>query len=100
MAAVAWGGSWGGLIHVASGIRGGAGSSAESFGAGGVGGVENDLALRADGGGAAVVDVGGGVEPDAGVAVLVVVVIEERVAEPSGVVDAWVKRLGEGGAVL
>src|SRR3546814_11570458 len=38
--------------------------------------------------GAAVVNVGGGVEPDAGVAVVVVVVLEERVAERPGVVEA------------
>src|SRR3546814_19907380 len=38
--------------------------------------------------GAAVVNVGGGVEPDAGVAVVVVVVLAERVAERPGVVEA------------
>ena len=60
----------------------------ESFGVGGVGGVEDGLAVGADGGGAAVVDVGGGVQGDAGVAVVVVVVVEEPVAEGSGVIDA------------
>src|SRR3546814_25750 len=61
---------------------------AESFGTCGVGGIEDDLAGGSDLVGAAVVNVGGGVEPDAGVAVVVVVVLEERVAERPGVVEA------------
>src|SRR3546814_20231808 len=70
------------------GDPGGGGWWSESFGAGGVGSVEDGLASGSDGGVAAVVDVGGGVEPDAGVAVVVVVVSEEPVAERAGVVDA------------
>jgi len=42
----------------------------EAFGVGGVGGAEDLGPLGSDELGAAVVDVGGGVEPDAGVAVL------------------------------
>src|SRR3546814_2877612 len=60
----------------------------ESFGSCGVGGIEDDLAGGSDLVGAAVVNVAGGVEPDAGVAVVVVVVLEERVAERPGVVEA------------
>ena len=60
----------------------------ESFGVGAVGGVEDELSAGSDGGGSPVVDVGGGMQPDAGVAMLVVVVIEERVGEAAGVVDA------------
>ena len=55
--------------------------------------------LFADGGGGAVVDRGWGVEPDPGVAVLVVVVIEEGFAERSGVFDA-AEGSGERRAVL
>ena len=50
---------------------------AESFGVAGVGGVEDVLSVGPDGFGAAEVDVGGGVQADAGVAVVVVVVVEE-----------------------
>jgi len=50
-------------------------------GSGVVGGVEDGLSLFADRVGSAVVDVGWGVEPGAGVAVLVVVVLEESVDE-------------------
>ena len=53
----------------------------------GVGGVEGDGALFTDFGGGAVVDRGRGVQPDAGVAVDVVVVVEERFAERSRVGD-------------
>ena len=58
--------------------------SPEAVGVGGVGVVEDGLALGADGVGSSVVDVGWGVEADAGVAVLVVVVGEELVDEGSG----------------
>ena len=54
---------------------------------GGVGGVEGGGALGADLAGGAVVDRRWGVQPDAGVAVDVVVVIEERHAERAGVLD-------------
>jgi hypothetical protein len=47
----------------------------EAFGVLGVGGAEDDGPLLSDELGAPVVDVGGGVEPDAGVTVLVVVVM-------------------------
>jgi hypothetical protein len=60
----------------------------EAFGMSGEGGVEGDGALAADLAGGAVVDRRGGVEPDAGVAVLAVVPGEEVDAEGSGVVDA------------
>ena len=53
----------------------------ESVGSGGVGGVEDALAFLTDDVVEAVVDVGWGVQGDAGVAVLVVVVLEERFAE-------------------
>ena len=55
--------------------------SAESVGVGGVGVVEEGLAVCADGVVVAAVDAGGGVVADAGVAVVVVVVGEERVDE-------------------
>ena len=48
----------------------------EAFGVGLVGGVQDAGAFVADGFGEAVVDVGGGVETDAGVAVVVVVVVK------------------------
>src|SRR3546814_20052910 len=48
------------------GDPGGGGWLSESFGAGGVGSVEDGLASGSDGGVAAVEEVGGGVEPDAG----------------------------------
>ena len=51
----------------------------------GVGAVENDGSLLAHSSGSPVVDVGGGVEPDAGVAVVVVVPVEEPAAEGVGV---------------
>ena len=54
-------------------------------GGGGVGRVQGELALSADLAGGAVVDAGGGVQPDAGVAVLVVVVGEELLGERAGV---------------
>jgi hypothetical protein len=52
-----------------------------SGGVGGVGVVEDGLAVCADGVVVAAVDAGGGVVADAGVAVVVVVVVEERVDE-------------------
>ena len=52
-----------------------------------VGGVERLGPLVPDLGGGAVVDRGGGVQADAGVTVHVVVVVEERGAEPAGVLD-------------
>ena len=53
-----------------------------------VGGVEGGAALGADLVGGAVVDRGWGVPADPGVAVLVVVVVEERLAEGTGVGEA------------
>ena len=52
-----------------------------------VGSVEGDAALGADLAGGAVVDRGRGVQPDPGVAVDVVVVLEERRAEASRISD-------------
>ena len=78
----------GSLIQATVGSLGGVGPAvAEPGGVGGVGGVEGDGALGADLGGGAVVDRRWGVQPDAGVAVDVVVVIEEHGAERPGVFD-------------
>ena len=55
--------------------------------------------MRLDGLGAPVMNRGGGVQPDAGMAVFVVVVGEENVAEGAGVVDG-AELSGEGGAVF
>ena len=55
--------------------------SAEPVGPGGEGAVEDELAAGLDGPGGAVVDRGRGVQADPGMAVLVVVVGEEQVAE-------------------
>ena len=56
----------------------------EATGHGGIGGVEDVLALLPDELGPAEMHVSRGVEPDARVAVLVVVVLEEPVAERPG----------------
>ena len=66
---------------------------------GGVGGIEHGGPLRLDGFSPTVVDVGGGVEPYAGVAVLVVVTGEEPHAEGVGVLVA-AEPAGELGPVL
>jgi len=71
----------------------------ESFGVAGVGGGEDLGAVGADGLGGSEVDGRGGVQSEAGVVVLVVVVVEELFAERAGVVDV-VEVVGEGGAVL
>src|SRR3546814_11727057 len=63
------------------GDPGGGGWLSESFGAGGVGSVEDGLASGADGGVEAVVDAGGGEETDAGAAAGGVVVWAEKAAE-------------------
>ena len=69
----------GSLIQATVGSFGGVGPAvAEPGGVGGVGGVEGDGPLGADLAGGAVVDRRRGVQPDAGVAVHMVVVIEER----------------------
>ena len=73
--------------------------SVEPSGVGGVGVVEDLLPVRLDGLGAAVMNRGGGVQPDAGMAVFVVVVGEEDVAEGAGVVDGP-ELSGEGGTVF
>ncbi len=75
------------------------GWSAEAVGFGGVGVVEDGLAVGADGVVVAVVDAGWGVVADAGVAVVVVVVVEELVDEGSGVGEAG-EAFGEAGCVL
>jgi len=72
---------------------------AEAIRAGGIGGVQGGGALGADLTGGAVVDRGGGVQADAAVPVLVVVVGEERLAERSGV-GQGPEAAGEGRAVL
>ena len=64
------------------------GWSSEAVGFEGVGVVEDGLAVGADGVVVAVVDAGWGVVADAGVAVVVVVVVEERVDEAAGVGEA------------
>ncbi len=60
----------------------------EAFGVGLVGVVENGLASGDDGFGLPIVDGGGGHKPDAGVVVLVVVVVNEVVEPSAGVFDA------------
>ncbi len=49
----------------------------EPFGIGLIGGVEDGCSLRLDGGGSAVMDVGGGVIADTGMTMFVVVPVEE-----------------------
>ncbi len=71
----------------------------ESLGLGCVGVVEDGLAVSADGVMVAVVDAGGGVVADAGVAVVMVVVGEELIDERSGVGEAG-EAFGEPGCVL
>ncbi len=65
------------------------GWSAEAVGFEGVGVVEDGLAVGSDGVVVAVVDAGGGVVADAGVAVVVVVVGEELVDEVRGRGRGW-----------
>ena len=90
----------GSLIQATVGSFGGLGSAVpESCRVGGVGGVEGDGTLGADLAGGAVVHRRWGVQPDAGVAVDVVVVIEERDAERAGVFDR-AEPAGERRAVL
>lgn len=69
---------------VAVGDLGWAGSSGEAFGVGGTGGVEGGLAGIVDRAGGRVVDRGGGVSADPGMAVDVVVLGEEPIAECPG----------------
>src|SRR4029453_4827619 len=64
-----------------------------------VGGGEGRRSLGADLGSGAEVHGRGGVQPDAAVAVLVVVVAEELVAESAGVLNG-AESVGEGRAVL
>jgi hypothetical protein len=71
----------------------------EPFGVRGVGAGQDLGPSGPDGVGAAVVDVGGGVQPDPGVPVLVVVPAEEALAERPGVLDA-AEFLREVGPVL
>ncbi len=66
---------------------------------GGIGGVEDFLALLSDRLGEAVVDVGRGVEPDARVPVLVVVVLEEP-SQKARAASMLAKRLGKVGEYL
>ena len=76
------------------------GWSAEAVGFEGVGVVEDGLAVGSDGVVVSVVDAGGGVVADAGVAVVVVVVVgEELVDEEAGVGEAG-EAFGESGCVL
>ena len=69
------------------------------MGLGCVGVVEHGLAVGADGGVVAEVDAGWGVVADAGVSMVVVVVLEELVDERSGVGEAG-EAFGESGCVL
>ena len=73
--------------------------AAEPLGVAGVGGGEDVCAVSADLFGGSIVDGRGGVQSEAGVVVLVVVVVEELFAERAGVLDV-VEVVGEGGAVL
>lgn len=72
---------------------------AEPFRSGRVGGVEGLLAQCTDVAGGAVVNRGGGVQPDPGVAVFVVVVAEEPLAERARV-GQRTETPGEDGRVL
>ena len=71
----------------------------EALGSRGVGGVQDACAIGVDGVRLAVVDGGGGHQADPGVAVLLVVPVEEVAAERACVVDR-VKAGGERGPVL
>ena len=76
------------LIHATVGSAGGVGDLAdEPLGVGGVGGVEYLAALFSDELRSSVVDVGGGVEPDARMAVVVVVPVEEPSTVGVGVLE-------------
>jgi hypothetical protein len=75
------------------------GTSVEPFGVAGVGGGEDLGAVGADGLGGSEVDGCRGVQSEPGVVVLVVVVVEELLAERAGVLDV-LEVVGEGGAVL
>lgn len=75
------------------------GWSSEAVGFECVGVVEDGLAVGSDGVVVAVVDAGGCVVADAGVAVVVVVVVEEGVGEAAGVGEAG-EPFGEAGCVL
>lgn len=68
-------------------------AAAEAVGPGGEGGVEDFLASPADFPPGAVVDGLRGVQPDSGMAVLVVVVVEEKLAERAGLAG---RRKGSG----
>jgi len=59
----------------------------EALGVGGVGGVQDLGALGPDGGGVSVVDVGGGVQAEPAVMMLVVVPAEESLAVRAGGLD-------------
>ena len=72
---------------------------AEPAGVGGVGGVEGLGPAGPDLGGGAVVHGGGRVQPDPGMTVVMVVVLEERFAEDAGVFDR-AEPVGERRAVL
>src|SRR5665811_2523444 len=71
----------------------------EPFGVGLVGGVEDSCPLRLDGFGPVVVDVCGGVVSDTGVAVFVVVPVEEAATERLGVFEGP-EPFREGGSIL
>ena len=75
------------LIHAVLGGAGGTGWCWTNLSVGGVGGGQDLGPGRADGADAGVVDVGGSVHPDPGVAVLVVVPAVEGLAEGAGVLD-------------
>src|SRR5581483_8045078 len=93
-------GFWGWFVDPrVFGDAGGGGRLPEPFGSVAVGGVEDDLACRGLGVGAAHVDVGGGQQGDAGVVMVVVVVIEEAVDEGSSLGDVG-EAFREGGRVL
>ena len=75
------------------------GAAVEPLGVSGVGAVERGLALRTDLDGGAEVDRGGGVHADPGMAVIVIVGVEESVAERAGI-GQTAEPLGEVGHVL
>src|ERR1700681_2716754 len=62
-------------------------ATTEPAGVGGVGGVEGHYSSGADFGGGAVMDRRRGVQTDPGVTVVMVVIVEERLAEHPGIGD-------------
>ena len=86
---------WGAVEDLGSGLCAGP----EAFGVRSPGGVECGVAVLVDAVGVAVVDVGGSVHPDPGVAVVVVVGVHELAEELPGVPEGG-EPVGEDGQVF